>query len=70
MAETGSDTHRIGDIADILKVKVTRLSPIRATLIKKGVIYSPAYGDMEFTVPLFDQFMIRAIPEAFGLCAK
>jgi hypothetical protein len=31
-------------------------------LIKKGMIYSPAYGDMAFTVPLFDEFMKRAIP--------
>ena len=23
----------------------------------------PAYGDMAFTVPLFDQFMLRAVPE-------
>jgi len=26
------------------------------------MIYSPAHGDMAFTVPLFDQFMLRAIP--------
>ncbi len=63
MAEIGPGSHRVGDIADILKVKVTRLSPIRAALIKKGMIYSPSYGDMEFTVPLFDEFMIRAMPE-------
>jgi len=31
--------------------------------MKKGMIYSPAHGDMAFTVPLFDEFMIRAIPE-------
>jgi hypothetical protein len=27
------------------------------------MIYSPAHGDMAFTVPLFDQFMLRAIPD-------
>jgi hypothetical protein len=26
------------------------------------MIYSPAHGDMDFTVPLFDEFMIRAMP--------
>jgi hypothetical protein len=26
------------------------------------MIYSPAHGDMAFTVPLFDEFMRRAIP--------
>ena len=42
---------------------MTSLSPRRATLIEKGMIYSPAHGDMAFTVPLFDEFMKRAIPE-------
>jgi hypothetical protein len=45
-----------------IKIKQTSLSPLRAGLIKKGMIYSPAYGDMAFTVPLFDKFMIRAVP--------
>ncbi len=62
IAELGSGAHRTGDIADILKVKVTSLGPVRAKLINKGMIYSPAHGDMDFTVPLFDDFMIRAIP--------
>ncbi len=62
MAELGAGSHRIGEIADILKTKATSLSPVRADLIKKGMIYSPSYGDLAFTVPLFDEFMIRAIP--------
>jgi hypothetical protein len=36
---------------------------VRASLIKKGMIYSPSYGDMAFTVPLFDEFMRRSIPQ-------
>lgn len=63
MAELGAGPHRISDIADILGVKTTGLSPVRAKLIKKGMIYSPAHGEMAFTVPLFDEFMRRAIPE-------
>jgi hypothetical protein len=26
------------------------------------MVYSPSYGDMAFTVPLFDEFIRRAIP--------
>ncbi len=63
MAALGPGPHRTGDIADILGVKLTNLGPVRAKLIKKGMIYSPAYGDLAFTVPLFDEFMVRAIPE-------
>ena len=63
MAEFGPDVQRIGDIADVLNVKATSLSPVRSKLIKKGMIYSPAYGDLAFTVPLFDEFMMRAMPE-------
>lgn len=62
IAALGPGAHRTGDIADILRVKVTSLGPVRAKLINKGMIYSPAHGDMDFTVPLFDDFMIRAIP--------
>ena len=63
MAELGSDPYRTADIAEFLGVKITTLGPVRASLIKKGMIYSPSHGDMAFTVPLFDQFMLRAIPE-------
>ena len=62
MAELGPGAHRTGDIADTLGVKITSLGPVRAKLIRKGMIYSPAHGDMAFTVPLFDEFMIRAMP--------
>ncbi len=63
MAQLGSEAHRSGDIAAILGVKVSSLGPVRAKLIKKGMIYSPIHGDMAFTVPLFDDFMRRAMPE-------
>lgn len=63
MADLGPGAHRTGDIAEKLGVKVTSLGPGRANLIRKGMIYSPAHGDLAFTVPLFNEFMIRAIPE-------
>jgi AAA ATPase domain len=63
MAELGPGSQRTGDIADMLGVKVTGLGPVRAKLLRKGMVYSPAHGDMAFTVPLFDEFMRRAIPQ-------
>ncbi len=63
MAELGPGPHRTGDIADTLEVKISTLGPLRAGLIKKGMVFSPAHGDMAFTVPLFDEFLRRAMPE-------
>ena len=63
MAGFGPGAHRSGDIAEALGVKINSLGPARATLMQKGMIFSPAHGDMEFTVPLFDEFMLRAMPQ-------
>jgi len=63
MAELGSGPHRSGDIAAILQREVTSLAPTRNNLINKGMIYSPSHGDTAFTVPLFDAFMCRIIPQ-------
>jgi hypothetical protein len=63
MAELGSSAHRSGDIAEMLGVHVHSVAPTRSGLIKKGMIYSPAHGDTAFTVPLFDGFMKRIMPE-------
>ncbi len=63
IAQLGAGPCKIGDIANQFDVKVSTLSPTRANLLKKGMIFSPSYGNIAFTVPLFDQFMIRAIPD-------
>ena len=62
MAALGAGPYRTGDVAEKLGLKINSLGPTRASLIRKGMIYSPAHGDMAFTVPLFDEFMVRAIP--------
>lgn len=66
LAELGPGHQRSGDVADQLGVKVQSIAPLRSSLIRKGMIYSPAHGDTAFTVPLFDQFMRRTMPEAPG----
>jgi hypothetical protein len=66
MAELGDGPYRTGDIADTLKVKINTLGPVRSSLIRKGMVYSPSHGDMAFTVPLFADFMRRTMPQ-FGI---
>lgn len=63
MAELGPGPHRSGDIADQLGKKISAVAPVRSRLIQKGMVYSPAHGDTSFTVPLFDGFMKRIMPE-------
>lgn len=62
MAELGPGPHRSGDIAGRLGVRVESVAPRRSALIAKGMIYSPAHGDTAFTVPLFDEFLLRQMP--------
>lgn len=64
MAALGPGPHRSGDVASQLGVKVESVAPRRSALISKGMVYSPAHGDTAFTVPLFDEFLRRRMPEA------
>lgn len=59
MARLGSGPYRSADVADMLGEKLTTLGPRRAQIIAKGMIYSPAHGDIAFTVPMFDEYLKR-----------
>ena len=50
---------RLGDVAKVLGTSVTTISKRRASLLAKGMIYSPAYGEIAFTVPMFAEFLRR-----------
>ena len=63
MAELGEGPHRSGDIAACYAANVSSLAPTRSSLIAKGMVWSPNHGDTAFTVPMFDAFMKRIIPE-------
>ncbi|MCS6557263.1 ATP-binding protein [Curtobacterium flaccumfaciens] len=63
MAELGPDAHKASDVARVLHRESTQLGPTRAELIDMGLLYTPEHGFAAFTVPDFDQFMLRAVPE-------
>jgi hypothetical protein len=63
MAEMGPGLHASGEIAARLNVAVTIASTLRTGLVRKGMIYSPAHGQTAFTVPMFDEYMKREMPE-------
>jgi hypothetical protein len=70
MAELGPGPHRSGEIADAVGMRVTVAAPLRSGLIKKGMIYSPQHGDTAFTVPLFDEFLKRAMTNPVRVSSK
>lgn len=49
-------------IAQHIGRKPSSFGPVRASLIAKGMIYAPGYGETAFTVPMFGAFMRRAMP--------
>ena len=62
MAQLGAEACRSGDIALELDRSTSSLGPLRAQLINKGMIWSPNHGETTFTVPMFDEFMLRIMP--------
>ena len=70
LADMGPTAHRSGEIAARLGVKIQSVAPVRDALIRKGMIYSPIYGETAFTVPLFDEFMCRVMPPSRSLPSR
>lgn len=63
MADLGPEPQKAQDVATVMGRKSTQLGPTRAQLIDMGLLYTPEHGYAAFTVPHFDKFMLRAIPE-------
>ncbi|WP_427005416.1 ATP-binding protein [Pseudarthrobacter sp. H2] len=59
MAQDGDDGSSTSQVAERLGVKLNGLGPTRAQLISKGLIYSPEYGKVAFTVPGMSGFIQR-----------
>jgi hypothetical protein len=59
MATLGSGPYRSSDVANALKQTHRSLGPRRSQIISKGMIYSPSHGDIAFTVPMFDAYLLR-----------
>lgn len=63
MADLGPAPQKAADVAERLgRSSSTSLGPTRAELINMGLLYTPQYGYAAFTVPHFDQFMLRSVP--------
>ena len=61
MAGLGSGPCKSGDVAKRLGKTTGQAGPVRDALIKRGLIYSPRWGRLAFTVPMFDEYVIRTL---------
>lgn len=59
MSQLGDGPYAVGDIAKAMGRTQSSLGPIRAKVIAKGMAYSTDHGVLDFTVPLFAEFMRR-----------
>ncbi|MBN8806092.1 MAG: ATP-binding protein [Sphingopyxis terrae] len=59
MAELGDGPYAMSDIAQSMKRTQKSLGPARASIISKGMIFSADHGYLDFSVPLFAEFMRR-----------
>ncbi|HZL48652.1 MAG TPA: ATP-binding protein [Solirubrobacteraceae bacterium] len=62
MADLGDGPYKTGDVAGRLGGRASSSSVHRDSLIKKGLIFSPDHGEVNFTVPHFSPFMRRRYP--------
>ena len=63
MAELGPQPQKAADVAAVMGRDFTQVGTTRAELISTGLLYTPEHGYAAFTVPHFDTFMLRAVPD-------
>lgn len=59
MASLGEGPYKTSEVAGKLGKKIESVGPVRSTLISKGFVYSPQHGEVNYTVPMFDQYIKR-----------
>lgn len=63
MAQLGSQPQKASDAAEVMSRTSQNLALTRAELINMGLLYTPEHGFAAFTVPHFDRFLMRSIPD-------
>lgn len=59
MAQLGDGPYAMADIAKSMGRSQKSLGPARASIISKGMVFSSDHGYLDFSVPLFAEFMRR-----------
>ncbi len=61
LASLGKGPHAAAEVASALGTSTRKVGSLRNRLIRKGLCYSPRRGEIDFTVPLFDDFVRRRL---------
>ena len=61
MASLGAGPYACSDVAAALDKATAEVGPIHDALLKRGLCYTPRHGIIDFTVPMFDEFVRRAM---------
>lgn len=59
MSECGKLPCTMANVSAILNKPLKNISPVRSSLIKKNLIYPTRYGEIDFTVPHFKEYLKR-----------
>lgn len=63
MAELGPGPQKASAVAKVMHRDSQSLGPTRSEVINMGLLYTPTHGYASLTVPQFDRFMQREIPD-------
>lgn len=63
MVKCGDLPCTVAEVARQMGTTPQSIGPLRSQLIHKGFIYATSYGEIDFTVPQFDKYLLRVNPE-------
>ena len=62
MGQLGPGPVRTSDVAPALGRQPAAITPIREAMLKRSLCFVPRRGYIDFTVPMFGDYMMRTIP--------
>jgi ribosomal protein S16 len=59
LMDAEGDRVRSGEVARVLNRELSAVSPTRDALIRKGIVHAPEHGLLAFSIPGFQQYIVR-----------
>lgn len=55
-----AETHKVSEVREVLNITQNELNPYRKRLLKRGLISGDKWGEIRFTLPYFENYVIEA----------